>query len=101
LSSAEKGQPALYSWGYLIGDVAVSQTVVFTIIAIEAVVAGLALALIILMKRVWNTFESGKSTISPRVVGNNGCQPWILTLIVVLPLSDLCSSSPAKPAGCP
>ncbi|MDD1698540.1 MAG: NADH-quinone oxidoreductase subunit K [Methanoregula sp.] len=46
--------------GYLIGDVAVSQTVVFTIIAIEAVVAGLALALIILMKRVWNTFESGK-----------------------------------------
>lgn len=46
--------------GYLIGDVAVSQTVVFTLIAIEAVVAGLALALIILMKRVWNTFESGE-----------------------------------------
>ena len=46
--------------GYLMGDVAVSQTIVFTLIAIEAVVAGLALALGIMMKRVWNTFESGK-----------------------------------------
>jgi hypothetical protein len=42
------------------GDVAVSQTIVFTLIAIEAVVAGLALALGIMMNRVWNTFESGK-----------------------------------------
>jgi NADH:ubiquinone oxidoreductase subunit K len=46
--------------GYISGDVAVSQSVVFTLIAIEAVVAGLALALGIMMKRVWNTFESGK-----------------------------------------
>jgi NADH-quinone oxidoreductase subunit K len=46
--------------GYLIGDVAVSQTVVFTLIAIEAVVAGLALALSIMLKRTWNTFESGE-----------------------------------------
>jgi NADH:ubiquinone oxidoreductase subunit K len=46
--------------GYLIGDVTVSQTAVFTLIAIEAVVAGLALALSIMLKRTWNTFDSGK-----------------------------------------
>ena len=46
--------------GYLMGNVAISQTVVFTLIAIEAVVAGLALALSILLKKVWNTFETGE-----------------------------------------
>lgn len=44
--------------GYLSGDVAISQAVVFTLISIEAVVAGLALALVILAKRVWKTFDS-------------------------------------------
>jgi hypothetical protein len=33
---------------------------VFTLIAIEAVVAGLALALSIMLKKTWNTFDSGK-----------------------------------------
>jgi len=40
--------------GYLSGNTGVSQAVVFTLIAIEAVVAGLALALVILARRVWN-----------------------------------------------
>ncbi len=44
--------------GYIAGDIAVSQAVVFTVIAIEAVVAALALALIILVKRVWKTFDA-------------------------------------------
>ncbi|MGD0079271.1 MAG: NADH-quinone oxidoreductase subunit K [Methanoregula sp.] len=44
--------------GYLAGDTGVSQAVVFTLIVIEAVVAGLALALVILLKRTWKTFDS-------------------------------------------
>jgi multisubunit Na+/H+ antiporter MnhC subunit len=44
--------------GYAAGDVAVSQAVVFTLIAIEAVVAGLALALVIVLRRTWKTFDS-------------------------------------------
>jgi NADH-quinone oxidoreductase subunit K len=44
--------------GYLAGDVGVSQAVVVTLIAIEAVVAGVALALVILLKRAYNTFDS-------------------------------------------
>jgi NADH-quinone oxidoreductase subunit K len=43
--------------GYLSGDVGISQAVVFTLIAIEAVVAGVGLALVILLKRVWKTFD--------------------------------------------
>jgi NADH-quinone oxidoreductase subunit K len=43
--------------GYLAGDTGVSQAVVFTIIAIEAVVAALALALTILLRRTWKTFD--------------------------------------------
>jgi len=43
--------------GYLSGNTGVSQAVVFTLIAIEAVVAGLALALVILARRVWKTFD--------------------------------------------
>jgi NADH-quinone oxidoreductase subunit K len=43
--------------GYLSGDVGISQAIVFTLIAIEAVVAGLALALVILARRVWKTFD--------------------------------------------
>jgi NADH:ubiquinone oxidoreductase subunit K len=44
--------------GYLGGDTGVSQAVVFTLIAIEAVIAGVALALVILIKRAWKTFDS-------------------------------------------
>jgi len=44
--------------GYLGGDTGVSQAVVFTLIAIEAVIAGVALALVILIRRVWKTFDS-------------------------------------------
>lgn len=43
--------------GYLAGDVGVSQAVVITLIAIEAVVAGVALALVILLRRVFKTFD--------------------------------------------
>ena len=44
--------------GYLAGDVGLSQAVVFTLIAIEAVVAGVALALVIRAKGVWKTLDS-------------------------------------------
>jgi NADH-quinone oxidoreductase subunit K len=44
--------------GYLSGDTGVSQAVVFTLIAIEAVIAGVALALVIMLKRAWKTFDS-------------------------------------------
>jgi len=43
--------------GYLSGDVGLSQAVVITLIAIEAVVAGVALALVILVKRGSKTFD--------------------------------------------
>jgi NADH-quinone oxidoreductase subunit K len=43
--------------GYLNGDVGTSQAVVFTLIIIEAVVAGVALALVILAKRTWGTLD--------------------------------------------
>ncbi|HSA37357.1 MAG TPA: NADH-quinone oxidoreductase subunit K [Methanoregula sp.] len=43
--------------GYLSGDTGISQAVVFTLIAIEAVVAGLALTLVILARRVWKTSD--------------------------------------------
>ena len=44
--------------GYAAGNVAVSQAIVFTLIAIEAVVAGLALALVIVLRHTWKTFDS-------------------------------------------
>lgn len=43
--------------GYLSGDTGISQAVVFTLITIEAVVAGLALALVILARHRWKTFD--------------------------------------------
>jgi NADH:ubiquinone oxidoreductase subunit K len=43
--------------GYIAGDVGASQAVVITLIAIEAVIAGVALALIILVKWIWKTFD--------------------------------------------
>lgn len=52
--------------GYLAGNTGISQAVVFTLIAIEAVVAGLALALVILARRVWKTFDiAAISRLSP------------------------------------
>lgn len=52
--------------GYLAGDTGVSQAVVFTLIAIEAVVAGLALALVIIARRVWKTVDiAAISRLSP------------------------------------
>ena len=44
--------------GYLAGETGVSQAVVITIIAIEAVVAGVALALVILLKKTCGTLDS-------------------------------------------
>ncbi|OPY37493.1 MAG: putative monovalent cation/H+ antiporter subunit C [Methanoregula sp. PtaU1.Bin051] len=44
--------------GYLAGDTGVSQAVVITLIAIEAVIAGVALALVILLKKKFQTFDS-------------------------------------------
>lgn len=43
--------------GSLSGDTALSQAVVFTLIAIEAVIAGVALALVILLKRTYGTLD--------------------------------------------
>ena len=44
--------------GYLSGDTGLSQAVVVTLIAIEAVVAGVALALVIVLKRRYGTLNS-------------------------------------------
>ncbi len=44
--------------GYLAADAGLSQAVVFTLIAIEAVVAGFALALVIRARGIWKTFDS-------------------------------------------
>ncbi len=53
-----KGTSLIFIFGgYLAGNTGNSQAVVFTLIAIEAVVAGLALALVILSRRVWNTLD--------------------------------------------
>jgi multisubunit Na+/H+ antiporter MnhC subunit len=46
--------------GFIAGDVGLSQAVVFTLIAIEAVVAGLALALVIRVEGVWKTLDSSR-----------------------------------------
>ena len=52
--------------GYLAGNTGVSQAVVFTLIAIEAVVAGLALAFVIIARHFWKTFDiAAISRLSP------------------------------------
>ncbi|MDD1683546.1 MAG: NADH-quinone oxidoreductase subunit K [Methanoregula sp.] len=52
--------------GYSSGTTGESQAVVFTLIAIEAVVAGLALALVIIARRVWKTSDiAAISRLSP------------------------------------
>jgi multisubunit Na+/H+ antiporter MnhC subunit len=43
--------------GYLAGNVGLSQAVVFTLIVIEAVIAGVALVLVVLIKRTWMTLD--------------------------------------------
>jgi NADH:ubiquinone oxidoreductase subunit K len=43
--------------GYIAGDVGVSQAVVFTLITIEAVVAAVALALVILARHTWKSLD--------------------------------------------
>jgi NADH:ubiquinone oxidoreductase subunit K len=43
--------------GYIAGDVGVSQAVVFTLITIEAVVAAVALALVIVARHTWRTLD--------------------------------------------
>ena len=48
--------------GYIAGDVAVSQAVVLTLITIEAVIAGAALALVIVAKRTWKSMDIGAIT---------------------------------------
>ncbi len=53
-----KGVSLLFvTGGYMSGNVASSQAIVFTLIIIEAVVAGVALALVILAKRTWKTLD--------------------------------------------
>ncbi len=53
-----KGVSLLFvTGGYLSGNVANSQAIVFTLIIVEAVVAGVALALVILAKRTWKTLD--------------------------------------------
>ena len=48
----------LVTAGFAAGDTAVSQAVVFTLITIEAVVAAVALALVILVKRTTGSLDS-------------------------------------------
>lgn len=53
-----KGVSLLFVLGGTVsGATGESQAVVFTLIAIEAVVAGLALAFVILARRIWKTFD--------------------------------------------
>lgn len=56
--------------GYITGDTGFSQAVVFILIPIEAVIAGVALALVILVKKVWKTFDI--STIGRQTPGDEG-----------------------------
>jgi len=48
----------LVTAGFAAGDTAVSQAMVFSLIAIEAVVAAVALALVILVKRTTGSLDS-------------------------------------------
>jgi multisubunit Na+/H+ antiporter MnhC subunit len=47
----------LITAGYAAGDTALAQATVFTLIAIEAVVAAVALALVVRLKRVYGTMD--------------------------------------------
>ncbi len=53
-----KGVSLLFvTGGYMSGTIGNSQAIVFTLIIIEAVVAGVALALVVLAKRTWKTLD--------------------------------------------
>jgi NADH:ubiquinone oxidoreductase subunit K len=52
--------------GYAGGDTTVSQATVFTLIAIEAVVAAVALALVVRLKHVYGTMDSALLAQGPR-----------------------------------
>lgn len=56
----------LITAGYAAGDTGLSQAVVFTLIAIEAVVAAVALALVIVVKRTTGSLDSAMPGISGR-----------------------------------
>ena len=58
----------LITAGYLAGDTGASQAVVFTLIAIEAVVAAVALALVILVKRRTGSLDSAMAGTAGRGV---------------------------------
>jgi|APFre7841882654_1041346.scaffolds.fasta_scaffold00258_15 multisubunit Na+/H+ antiporter MnhC subunit len=58
--------------GYVAGDTNVSQAVVFTLIVIEAVIAGVALALSILLKKVYGTLDFRAIFLTIREGGQNG-----------------------------
>ncbi len=58
-----KGVSLLFvTGGYISGNVGNSQAIVFTLIIIEAVIAGVALALVILAKRTWKTLDIASIT---------------------------------------
>lgn len=53
-----KGVSLLFiAGGYMSNSVGNAQAIVFTLIIIEAVVAGVALALVVLAKRTWKTLD--------------------------------------------
>lgn len=56
--------------GYLAGDVGTSQAVVFTLIIIEAVVAGVALGFVILAKRLFGTLDAAAIAVAGRSGGD-------------------------------
>ena len=56
----------LVTAGFAAGDTAVSQAMVFTLITIEAVVAAVALALVILVKRTTGSLDSAMAGITGR-----------------------------------
>ena len=58
----------LVTAGFAAGDTAVSQAMVFTLIAIEAVVAAVALALVILVKRRMGSLDSAMAGTAGRGV---------------------------------
>jgi len=56
----------LITAGFAAGDTGISQAVVFTLIAIEAVVAAVALALVILVKRTTGSLDASMAGRSSR-----------------------------------
>jgi len=56
----------LITAGYAAGDTTIAQATVFTLIAIEAVVAAVALALVVRLKRVYGSMDSARIAQGPR-----------------------------------